>query len=206
MRKIQVLLALIAVAFWVLTMGLAFAEDGKAEGQPFQYLQQQIDELKAQIQGIKSTSVGNIAVYDANDNFLGICHAEGWGTYLDIYVPSLNTFARIENLEPGGTVNIHSFWPVYFNPSGTPYVRTQAWMQRLMGCGTTADRYFLGTGNEMTITAVSVKQDCSQTTLPSPLQVKVYETLEIPEEDIPFPLPIAMPIKFKYVRQNPPTN
>jgi len=204
MRRIQVLLAFITVISLVQISGWAFAGDGKAQGQPFQALQQQIDELKAQIEAIQSTSVGNIAVYDANDNFLGICHAEGWGSYLDIYIPNLNAFARIENLEPGGTVNIHSFWPVYFNAGGTPYVRTHAWVQRLLGCGTTADRYFLGTGNEMTITAVSIKQDCSQTTFP--IQLKVYETLEIPEENIPFPLPIVTPINYRYVTQLPPTN
>ena len=50
MRKIQGLLAFITVVSLVLITGLAFAEDVKAQGQPFQYLQQQIEQLKAQIQ------------------------------------------------------------------------------------------------------------------------------------------------------------
>ena len=33
--------------------GAAFAEGGKAQGQPFQYLRQQIDELKQQVQDIQ---------------------------------------------------------------------------------------------------------------------------------------------------------
>ena len=50
MRKIQGLLAFITVVSLVLITGLAFAEDVKAQGQPFQALQQQIEQLKAQIQ------------------------------------------------------------------------------------------------------------------------------------------------------------
>ena len=46
MRKIQVLLAFIAIISTVQITGFAFAGDDKAQGQPFQYLQQQIDELK----------------------------------------------------------------------------------------------------------------------------------------------------------------
>ena len=54
MRKIQVLLAFLAIISTVLIVGLAFAEDGKAQGQPFQALQQQIDALKQQVQDIQA--------------------------------------------------------------------------------------------------------------------------------------------------------
>jgi hypothetical protein len=49
MKRPHVFGLFVTVAFFVMIMGLAFAEGGKAQGQPFQYLQQQIDELKAQI-------------------------------------------------------------------------------------------------------------------------------------------------------------
>ena len=49
MRTNQVVSAVIVVAFLILLAGWAFAGDGKAQGQPFQYLQQQIDELRGQI-------------------------------------------------------------------------------------------------------------------------------------------------------------
>jgi hypothetical protein len=55
MRRIQVFFTLVVVSFWILLAGWAFAGDGKAQGQPFQYLQQQIDALKAQIEAIQST-------------------------------------------------------------------------------------------------------------------------------------------------------
>ena len=54
MRKIRVLLAFLAIVSAVLIAGLAFAEDGKAQGQPFQALQQQIDALKQQVQDIQA--------------------------------------------------------------------------------------------------------------------------------------------------------
>lgn len=50
MRKIQVLLAFITVICLVLITGWAFAGDVKAQGQPFQALQQQINDLKALIE------------------------------------------------------------------------------------------------------------------------------------------------------------
>ncbi len=55
MKRTRVFLALITVAFLVLIAERGFAGDNKAQGQPFQYLQQQIDELTAQIKAIQST-------------------------------------------------------------------------------------------------------------------------------------------------------
>ena len=49
MKRIQVLFAFSVVAILILLAGWAFAGDGKAQGQPFQYLQQQIDQLRGQI-------------------------------------------------------------------------------------------------------------------------------------------------------------
>jgi len=55
MRRSQICFALVVAASWILFVGWAFAGDGKAQGQPFQYLQQQINDLKAQIAAIQST-------------------------------------------------------------------------------------------------------------------------------------------------------
>jgi hypothetical protein len=52
MKRVSVLLAFITLALLLLITGLAFAENNKAQGQSFQYLQQQIDEHKAQINAI----------------------------------------------------------------------------------------------------------------------------------------------------------
>ena len=207
MRKIRVMVSFLGVAFLALNAGSTFAQTAKSQGQPFMNLQQQIDELKAQINGIQSSNVGNIAVYDANDNFLGILTSSGWGDQLSFYIPSLNAFARIVGLRKGENVNIESFWVVYFTADGTPYVDNESWVQRLEGCGVTEDRYLIGTGNRTTIMAVSTQQACDYFyQITPPRQFIVSETLEVFEEDIPFPLPIATPIKIQYVRQFMPTD
>ena len=55
MRRCHVLFAFVAIAFLILLSGSAFAQGESANGQPFQYLQQQINELKAQIEAIQTT-------------------------------------------------------------------------------------------------------------------------------------------------------
>ena len=93
MRRIQVLLAFITVAFLVLSAGWAFAGDGKAQGQPFQTLQHQIDELKAQIMATQ----GAIKVSDDTGQFVGtLVERPGnidEGCYA--FIPDLRKFARL---------------------------------------------------------------------------------------------------------------
>ena len=72
MRKIQGLLAFITVVSLVLITGLAFAEDVKAQGQPFQALQQQIDELKQQVQDMQ-LNMGNYYTKTEVDALLAEC-------------------------------------------------------------------------------------------------------------------------------------
>jgi hypothetical protein len=75
MRKSQVLSTFIVIAFFVLNTGWAFAGEREAQGQPFQYLKQQIDDLKEQIRTIQSTSglqgPPGTACWDSNEN--GVC-------------------------------------------------------------------------------------------------------------------------------------
>ena len=52
MKRVPVLLAFITLALLLLIAGVAFAENNKAQGQPFQYLQQQIDDHEAQVNAI----------------------------------------------------------------------------------------------------------------------------------------------------------
>jgi hypothetical protein len=104
MRRSHVLLAFIAIVFFILNTEWAFAEDAKTQGQPLQYLQQQIDQLKEQIAAIRSTSSSmgkpGTACWDSNQN--GECdlstediNADGKCDVQDCQAPSRTAVIRV---------------------------------------------------------------------------------------------------------------
>lgn len=156
MRKIRVLLAFIAIISTGQITGWAFAGGDKAQGQPFQYLQQQIDDLKARIEAIQSTpgpqgppgaqgdpgtpgapGQNGLACWDLNGN--GLCDAATEDINKDTICAALDCRGQ-----PGSTGAIkvydssatpqylgillgHSAWyPVLQPPNGTTYGKPYA--------------------------------------------------------------------------------
>jgi hypothetical protein len=147
MRRIQVFFVLAMLSFWILIAGWAYAGDGKAQGQPFQYLQQQIDELKAQIEAIQSSpgqqgpsgppgspgtpgtpGLPGLACWDLNGN--GICDYTTEDTSLDGKCDVLDCKGQsgstgaikvYDSTEPPQYLGVllgHSGWYPVLQPSG----------------------------------------------------------------------------------------
>jgi len=146
-----------------------------------------------------TTTSNAIMVYDANDVFLGIAHDGGTADLLTIFIPSLGAFAQLQGLSTLGEVHIRAFNSVYATADGMPYVITSNLIQRLEDCNGTngGNRYFVGSGRMMQQTVATRWQDCEFDVFSPPVSLVVSETYEVMEADIPFPLPIAMPLKFK---------
>ena len=141
---------------------------------------------------------GSVKVYDANDNFLGIAHDGGCGNSVSIFIPNLGVFATIEGMsDVGGKAHIRSFNQIYATADGMPYVLTSNLLQRLEDCSGTSDRYFVGSGHMVQKTLYTCWQECDFYVFDPPYSGVVSETYEVMEEDIPFPLPVATPLKFR---------
>jgi hypothetical protein len=199
MRKVPILVAVMAVSVWLLMItyvsaaNVGPASDGQVPGQPFQYLQQQIDALKAQADAIQPSG-GAIKVYDADNNYLGIYAglAPGNGTTTaSIFVPSLKLFVAIEDncSSPDyGDVRREGY---YLNATGEVYLRNAMRLVRVCD-----GSLVTGVGDSVPITTSRFyNPDCSFTDFK--LNTRVFGVQEIDQDGLPFTLPVAMPLRYE---------
>ena len=197
MRRTCVLLAFIALAFLVLNTGWVFAADGKAQGQPFQSLQQQIDQLRAQIETIQLTpsppasSNSVIRVYDSSETpqYLGI----GVGGNLEIFVSELSLFTQIKS--DGNLVSLDSGLLYETNVcSGDAFIPF-SYAYTLVKIG---EGYYSGVKVAPTIRQISSQRlpagNC--VSLSSPVPITSVPAVHLSEEVIPFTLPVVLPLQF----------
>jgi hypothetical protein len=194
-----ILLGLIAVACWSLVLGSAVAANvtpssqGKVPGEPFLYLQEQIDALKTQADAIQPGGEP-IKVYDADNNYLGIYAglAPGGGSSTaSIFVPSLKLFVAIEDVcsSPDyGDVRREAY---FLDDTGQVYLRNAQRLARL--CDGTL---VTGIGDFVPITmSTFYNPDCSFTNFQR--NTCGFRFRQIAPSELPFTLPVAMPLRYE---------
>jgi hypothetical protein len=193
MKKIFVLtVALFLIPFY------AFAGQ-VPPGTPFQALQEQINQLKIQLQNIQlipgppgPAGEGAIKVYDATNQYLGIYAGlpPGAGALMaSIFNPDLKLFFSII-LDPNDTQYGQILKGNYYTSAAMPGIFVLARDKLYRTCN---DKYYYGTGNPIQVSQVTgFYIGCYQ----GPAgDFKGFETSEI--SSLPFTLPIAMPLKYE---------
>jgi len=159
--------------------------------------------LQSQIDGIQSNPVKNLKVYDADGNFLGIqAGAMPSPQNTQIFIPSLNIFTAINignnpSYYPRGEIWTNEF---YYDTLDTLYSRYPYYLWRGPTCGGQV-KYYLSSGTPVEFTpAYKVQDDESQECATSSNlgSRTLYETVEIPVSEIPFPVPVALPVSYSY--------
>lgn len=197
MKGIHVLSAFIASVLLVLIPASSFAEDGKRQGQPFQALQQQIDELKAQMEN----NLKQINVYDDDDQYLGVLlghetdriHVPPGRPITEIFVPELNYSTFIE----GRTGNIASCLLVFESEN---CVGEKSYMFNSgIICREGSGAYVVGLDPLAVATGFfnSVLREnggCSNQTQQGGTY---FQSLHLSPEQLPFTLPVAVPLHYQ---------
>jgi len=134
-----------------------------------------------------------IEVYDADDQFLGILISYTGGS-CTLFVPNINKFFPLDFESRDASVNTHNYWDEP-NCGGQKYIGQVDIIYKDCSDGT----YFYASGELISVALQSIStcmaggmcMDYGQ-------QEGVYKTTMIPEEDIPFILPIKFPLRYDY--------
>ena len=195
MRKIQGLLAFITVVSLVLITGLAFAEDVKAQGQPFQALQKQIDDLKAQIEN----NLKQINVYDDNGQYLGILlghepmrQMTPRKPLIEIFIPELNYSVFIEQ----HTGNV-ARCKVMFKDASCSGPESYLFDSHII-CRDARDNYHVGlevlsVGNSFLNSMLDDGGSCGQW----PNGGTYFQSLDLTPQELPFTIPVAVSLHYQ---------
>jgi hypothetical protein len=155
--------------------------------------------------GEPGSAGGNLSVYDANGQYLGIVAAMRYpflqgslsdGTALDIFIPSLNAFATIKGIADGEPGYIYDYGQVFFDEDDNAYVDTKHYLYRRYQC----DRFYIGTGDPVSFVP-KFKSDPStgcSVTANNETRPYYFAAEEIRKEDLPLTFPIAWPIRIEY--------
>jgi hypothetical protein len=139
---------------------------------------------------------GSVKVYDANDQFLGILLNNG--ASVEVFIPGLN----LDTLIDTATGEIATGYTTYENLhcTGEPMISIYSSGNRLWRMLTNSDEiYMAGTGIPVQKEGRSVFYGSSNTCQNSSWETTFFpESISIPKEDIPFTLPVALPLKFRY--------
>lgn len=155
-----------------------------------------------------------VQVYDSSDprQYLGILLSMKDAPHLaEIFIPSLNVATVIvkpDSSEPQGTGRLIRKWDIYFQssdcdnsidpayfPGGDATNRNMLYRQHRGG--DTPQRYFYGVEPEMMDVTVSSRWDGEGKCIPYPYVIDAYQAIEVPKEDIPFTLPVTLPLQFE---------
>ena len=164
------------------------------------------------VQGPKGATgaPGSMQVYDANGQFLGYLmdinsYVEyenyqplGTGYKWDIYVPGLNKIVGI--IQQTGQIATSFYDLLYYNNdcTGPMYSWNTSSLFEVTVSG--VNHYYTGGGASIVrsygtgIKSQNVDNTCQQISTPW-LSVSVYPTVEVPAAEIPFTLPVALPMK-----------
>ena len=167
---------------------------------------------------IPSISLAEIRVYDANDQFLGILldanldnpsASNAEQTHVEIFIPTLNTVTTIRagwpDWQDAGTITHLNGSLTYFHEdpdcTGTLYT----WGAGLGVTGLWFDmstsKYYItipGVVEASIMSSRSPGQECLNQPTPY-LRNDVFRTIEVPEQGIPFTMPVALPLRYEYV-------
>jgi hypothetical protein len=164
---------------------------------------------------ISTASSGEMRVYDANDQFIGIYQNPIWQVYqispLEVFIPSLNVSVRIYLYEemdneyydfnlPLGTIRSENYF--YQSFLGKLYIRNKInLLTHHIDCNSGQKRYFTigSTPETPTIESRINNSRCEITPTDYPAGMSgFFEIKEIDVSEIPFTLPIQPPIRFEY--------
>jgi hypothetical protein len=229
MKKIIVLLPIIVIACWVFAIGV-IPEVAQGQppggppggppvpGPPLDYLQQQIDELKVQLDEIQSVPSGGVLVRDDNDQLLGtLVDTENAGdmiwpsTELILFVKDLSLLIAID--EDTGNVASRPLTELYYreaNCGGEPYA--MSWTpQRYntiyhsreddMGPGPAIDMYYYAVPPYSGVDGIQVWSYFTVNPTPhcdeiNGYYIMGYRIIEVPGEQIDITLPVALPLHY----------
>lgn len=138
---------------------------------------------------------GNIQVYDASGQYLGVLLERGkMQDEVVIFVPGLGKFTTIK--QTSGEIESTSLTYDSENCVGSPYFA--GGVDFIRKCG---GKYFLGGTEARNIPRVSTRIASGECLQWSPVYDKLtemFEASEIPESSIPFTLPVALPLHYEY--------
>ena len=194
-----VALILICGVFIANAGDVVLTEDGKVPGKPFEALQLQIDELRQQLSEIQVNS--GIHVYDATGQHLGISlgqkvdvHNPSTRELTEIFIPSLNYSTYINNRTGYTTcAAVISFstndctGPRFLYNSGVIY------------SSDSLGKFYVGT-NVFQIEEIIAGSylDCYGRCVTTNWGAGTYfQAVEIAEDDIPFNLPVSLPLRYE---------
>lgn len=195
-----------------------------AQGQPFQQLQDEINQINTQlqnltnqVQALQQTGSAGIGVYDANDVFLGytLSFPEAtqavtlMGTAPTIYIPTLGKLITI-SLTTGMIASESFFYYTTQNCSGEAYV-TQIGSYHITASiyipsppppagSPLPQAFYVGVGHPQPLTMLSSSTTYPYlgggdcNTVPQPLPVYFVPLTQV---SLPFPTPVALPLKYK---------
>lgn len=139
---------------------------------------------------------GSVKVYDANDQFLGILLNNG--SSVEIFIPDLNMDTLIDT----ATGEIPIGYTTYESTdcTGEPMISIYSSGNRLWRILINGEEiYMAGTGIPVEKEGNSIWHGSVNTCQRSSWEkMFLSDSISIPKEDIPFTLPAALPLKFRY--------
>ena len=175
-----------------------------AGGKPFEELQMQIDELNKRLDAMQPKE--NVEVYDYNDQFIGYLYGDASvaspHNYVGpILIPELDVFANFDGA--GKVQRNHTFFYSEPDCGGLPYASANGSIRMLKYY---ADKLFIIDSLDIDLEIKSygnlIGTSCSNYLVPCdpgcccpPESVK--RLTEIYESEIPFNLPVVMPLRYE---------
>jgi len=150
---------------------------------------------------------GEIRVYDADDNFIGILLGRNVESeVLELFVPSLKKSVFIDLEEKYQDITIDAGLLGYRSIDCSGQHLVDSVFTGTVFWSTTTNmgkKYFTGSNISAQVLIKSVRDpwgNCYQ--MDSPTVMTVTEAVEVPLGEIPFPLPLAFPFRYEYCRGN----
>ena len=214
MKKILVF----SISLVFLMAGSALAERPDNPSGIANIVNQLADETQARIDGdaalqTQIDSLKSLKVYDADGNFLGNYVGDIPDPYnVDIYIPSLNAFARIILYDPDGYVDPGTFERHrYFFDADTEEIRYASKPLNLFSWGPCGEppmtKYYISNETPLhpILTGIGywwgqlpdINVCLSSSFFPAP-PYPFFSVEEILPSEFPFPYPVTLPISYRY--------
>lgn len=138
-----------------------------------------------------SPGTGSIQVYDANEQYLGILMYPHM-----IFIPSLKKFISLgtnpHHGTPGDIITDYFYYETK-DCSGDAYMPSEDWIQKGVD-----GKYFVSDQTRTEVTHWSCWSSDEKICIEfsSPQTSSMVKAVEIPKEEIPFTLPVALPLRY----------
>lgn len=147
-----------------------------------------------------NANAGEIRVYDANGQYLGIFTGSpttvGHSFAQSIFLPDLNLFFRVYeryDYDPEGLLGEITLGSYFLDDSGDRFFTALQVITR--SCDGT---YMLGYGDPIVISATGVLNECENTAFTTPRSETVFHLQPFDVTRLPFTLPVALPLRYEY--------